>query len=62
MERENKGRCRKIDGVRERGQKRRVIERQRAEETVGGQSGREYGGGEVEGEGAYVNHSFTSSG
>lgn len=36
-------------------------ERQRAKEAVGGQSRREYGGGGEEGEGAYVNHSFTSS-
>lgn len=45
-----------------KGQMWRVIERQRAEETVGGQSRREYGGGEEEREGAYVNHSFTSYG
>lgn len=55
--------CRKIDGGREReGKKRIVIERQRAKETVGGQSRREYGGGGRERAGAYVNHSFTSSG
>lgn len=34
---------RMMEGERERGQRRRVIGRQRAKKTVGGQSRREYG-------------------